>query len=348
MPQSNRMQQQANRMERQAVAAESVGIPGTALQVSRVALGTWAMGGWMWGGTDERNSVATIRAALDQGINLIDTAPVYGFGVSEETVGKAVAAKGLRSRAVIATKVGLEWRDGKVYRNATRDRIMQEIDQSLRRLRTDYIDIYQVHWPDPLVPIEETAEAMRMLHDQGKIRAIGASNFSVAQMERFRQVAPLHVLQPPYNLFERAIESDILPYCRANNIATLGYGALCRGLLSGRMRAETAFEGDDLRRIDPKFQPPRFAQYLDAVRQLDQFAQDRFLRRVIHLAVRWMLDQGISVALWGARRPDQLQATVGVAGWSLDEASRAKIDSILNDTIKDPVGPEFMAPLQRS
>ena len=348
MPQSNRMQQQANRMERQAVAAESVGIPGTALQVSRVALGTWAMGGWMWGGTDERNSVATIRAALDQGINLIDTAPVYGFGVSEETVGKAVAAKGLRSRAVIATKVGLEWRDGKVYRNATRDRIMQEIDQSLRRLRTDYIDIYQVHWPDPLVPIEETAEAMRMLHDQGKIRAIGASNFSVAQMERFRQVAPLHVLQPPYNLFERAIESDILPYCRANNIATLGYGALCRGLLSGRMRAETAFEGDDLRRIDPKFQPPRFPQYLDAVRQLDQFAQDRFLRRVIHLAVRWMLDQGISVALWGARRPDQLQATVGVAGWSLDEASRAKIDSILNDTIKDPVGPEFMAPLQRS
>jgi aryl-alcohol dehydrogenase-like predicted oxidoreductase len=244
--------------------------------------------------------------------------------------------------------VGLEWRDGKVYRNATRDRIMEEIDQSLRRLRTDYIDIYQVHWPDPLVPIEETAEAMRMLHDQGKIRAIGASNFSVAQMERFRKVAPLHVLQPPYNLFERAVESDILPYCRANNIATLGYGALCRGLLSGRMRADTTFEGDDLRRIDPKFQPPRFAQYLEAVRQLDQFAHDRFLRRVIHLAVRWMLDQGISVALWGARRPDQLQATLGVAGWSLDEASRAKIDSILNDTIKDPIGPEFMAPLQRS
>jgi aryl-alcohol dehydrogenase-like predicted oxidoreductase len=348
MPQLNRMQQQANRMERQEVAAESVDIPGTALRVSRVALGTWAMGGWMWGGTDERDSVATIRAALDQGINLIDTAPVYGFGVSEEIVGKAVAAKDLRSRAVIATKVGLEWRDGKAYRNATRGRIMQEIDQSLRRLRTDYIDIYQVHWPDPLVPIEETAEAMRVLHDQGKIRAIGASNFSVAQMERFRRVAPLHVLQPPYNLFERAIESDILPYCRANNIATLGYGALCRGLLSGRMRAETAFEGDDLRGIDPKFQPPRFAQYLEAVRQLDQFAQDRFLRRVIHLAVRWILDQGVSVALWGARRPDQLRATLGVAGWSLDEESRAKIDSILNDTIKDPIGPEFMAPLQRS
>jgi aryl-alcohol dehydrogenase-like predicted oxidoreductase len=332
----------------QVLGTESVDIPGTALRVGRVALGTWAMGGWMWGGTDERESVATIRAALEQGINLIDTAPVYGFGVSEEIVGRAVAPAGLRSRAVIATKVGLEWRDGKVYRNATRDRIMQEIEQSLRRLRTDYIDIYQVHWPDPLVAIEETADAMRTLYEQGKIRAIGVSNFSVAQMESFRRVAPLHVLQPPYNLFERAIESDILPYCRANNIATLGYGALCRGLLSGRMRTDTVFDGDDLRRLDPKFQQPRFAQYLEAVRQLDRFAQDRFQRRVIHLAVRWMLDQGISVALWGGRRPDQLTATHGVADWSLDAASRATIDGILSGTIAEPIGPEFMAPLQRS
>ena len=330
------------------VQTESVDIPGTQLRVSRVALGTWAMGGWMWGGTDKREAVATIRAALEQGINLIDTAPVYGFGVSEEIVGQAVAAAGLRAQAVIATKVGLEWRAGKVYRNATRGRIMREIDESLRRLRTDYIDIYQVHWPDPLVPIEETAEAMRTLHDQGKIRAIGVSNFSVEQMERFRKVAPLHVLQPPYNLFERAIEGEILPYCRANNIATFGYGALCRGLLSGRMRADTTFEGDDLRRLDPKFQPPRYAQYLTAVGQLDQLAQDFYQRRVIQLAVRWMLDQGISVALWGARHPDQLQAAVGVAGWSLGAATRARIDRILSEAITDPVGPEFMAPLQRA
>jgi aryl-alcohol dehydrogenase-like predicted oxidoreductase len=305
------------------------------------------MGGWMWGGTDERESIATIRAALEQGINLIDTAPAYGFGVSEEIVGKAVADAGLRSHAITATKVGLEWHDGKVYRNATRERVMQEVDESLRRLRTDYIDIYQVHWPDPLVPIEETADAMGMLYDQGKIRAIGVSNFSVAQMERFRQIAPLHVLQPPYNLFERGIEADILPYCRANNIVTLGYGALCRGLLSGRMRADTRFEGDDLRRLDPKFQPPRFAQYLAAVRQLDQLAQERFHRRVIQLAVRWMLDQGIGVALWGGRHPEQLQAALGVAGWSLDATTQAGIDRILSETITDPVGPEFMAPLQR-
>jgi len=325
---------------------EFVDIPATSLKVSRVALGTWAMGGWMWGGTDERQSVATIRAALDHGINLIDTAPVYGFGVSEEILGKALT--GVRSRAVIATKVGLEWPGGKVYRNATRDRIMAEIHASLRRLRTDYIDIYQVHWPDPLVPMEETAGAMRELYEQGKIRAIGVSNFSVEQMQAFRSVAPLHVLQSPYNVFERGIEAEILPYCLANGIATLGYGALCRGLLSGRMKPDSTFEGDDLRRVDPKFQSPRYTQYLNAVGQLDQFAQRLYGRRVIQLAVRWMLDQGIGVALWGARRPEQLNDSAGVGGWALGATSRAQIDRILDSTISDPVGPEFMAPPARA
>jgi aryl-alcohol dehydrogenase-like predicted oxidoreductase len=325
---------------------EFVEIPETGLKVSRVALGTWAMGGWMWGGTDQRESIATIHAALTQGINLIDTAPVYGFGVSEEIVGAALG--GLRTQVVIATKTGVEWRDGKILRNASRVRIMQEIDASLRRLRTDYIDIYQVHWPDPLVPMEETAEAMRLLYRQGKIRAIGVSNFSVAQMESFRQVAPLHVLQSPYNLFERAIEADILPYCDANHIVTLGYGALCRGLLSGRMQPDTKFDGDDLRRIDPKFQPPRFGEYLSAVRQLDELAQRRFQRRVIHLAVRWMLDKGIGVALWGGRHPDQVEAALGIAAWSLSGADRELIERIVNTAVIDPVGPEFMAPSQRS
>src|SRR5258707_6704010 len=289
--------QQLAETQRTEVEPDPDDIPGTQLRVSRVALGTWAMGGWMWGGTDERESVATIRAALDQGINLIDTAPVYGFGVSEEIVGQAVAAAGLRARAVIATKVGLEWRAGKVYRNATRGRIMREIDESLRRLRTDYIDIYQVHWPDPLVPIEETASAMAELYRQGKILAIGVSNFSVAQMEVFRREAPLHELQAPYNLFERGIEDELLPYCRRNRIAVFGYGALCRGLLSGRMRRDTAFSGDDLRQNDPKFQQPRFDQYLAAVQRLDLLAEYRYAKHVVHLAVRWMLDQGVTAAL---------------------------------------------------
>jgi aryl-alcohol dehydrogenase-like predicted oxidoreductase len=284
---------------------------------------------------------------MDQGINLIDTAPVYGFGLSEELVGTAVAGAGLRSQTVIATKVGLEWQGDKIYRNATPSRILREIDESLRRLRTDYIDIYLVHWPDPLVPIEETADAMRGLYEQGKIRAIGVSNFSVAQMERFRQVAPLHVLEAPYNLFERDIEADILPYCHAKHIATFGYGALCRGLLSGRMRPDTTFAGGDLRALDPKFQKPRFAQYLSAVRQLDQLAQVRFGRRVIQLAVHWVLGHGTSVALWGARHPVQLQAALNVRGWSVDAAAVESIERILRQTIADPIGPEFMAPPQR-
>src|ERR1019366_3119263 len=273
-------------MTRQAEALkmnmELADIPGTSLKVSPVAIGTWAIGGWMWGGTDEAESVSTIRAALEHGINVIDTAPAYGFGRSEEIVGRAIPEGKLRSRVLISTKVGLEWQGGKVFRNASRARILQEVEDSLRRLRTDHIDIYQVHWPDPLVTIEETAEAMHTLFKQGKIRAIGVSNFSVSQMEQFRRVAPLHVLQPPYNLFERGIEADILPFCRKNKIATFGYGALCRGLLSGRMQPDTKFEGDDLRRTDPKFLEPRFAQYLAAVGGLDQLAQQCFGKRVIH------------------------------------------------------------------
>jgi aryl-alcohol dehydrogenase-like predicted oxidoreductase len=338
------MSHQAEALE---IDTEYSAIAGTRLTVSPVAIGTWAIGGWMWGGTDEAESVSTIRAALDHGINLIDTAPVYGFGRSEEIVGKAIAEGRLRDKVVIATKVGLEWKDGNVFRDASRGRIMREIEDSLRRLRTDYIDVYQVHWPDPLVPIEETAAAMQTLFKQGKIRAIGVSNFSVEQMQRFRGVTPLHVLQSPYNLFERGIEADLLPYCRQNKIATFGYGALCRGLLSGRMRPNTVFAGDDLRRADPKFLEPRFAQYLSAVQMLDQLAQGRFGKHVIQLAVRWMLDQGITTALWGARHPDQLQPVDEVTGWRLDAPTKAEIDRILRETITDPVGPEFMAPPAR-
>src|ERR1700682_3431071 len=339
-------------MVRQAEAlkmnVERTDIPGTSLRVSPVAIGTWAIGGWMWGGTDEAESIATIQAALEHGITLIDTAPVYGFGRSEEIVGKAIAEGGLRSRVVIATKTGLEWEHGRVFRNASRARILQEIEDSLRRLRTDYIDIYQVHWPDPLVTIEETAEAMHALFKQGKIRAIGRSNFSVLQMERFRRVAPLHVLQPPYNLFERGIEADLLPYCHKNKIVMLGYGALCRGLLSGRMQTDTAFDGDDLRRTDPNFIQPPLAQYVAAVQKLDRLAQQRFGKRVVHLAIRWMLDQGITTALWGARHPGQLQPVDEVIGWSLDASAKTEIDRILRETITDPVGPDFMAPPSRS
>ena len=323
-------------------------ISGTELTASRIALGTWAVGGTMWGGSEEQESIRTIHTALERGINLIDTAPVYGFGRSEEIVGKALAQHGHREKVILATKVGIEWRNGSLARNASRERILREVEDSLRRLQTPYIDIYQVHWPDPLVPIEETAETMLRLFQQGKIRAIGVSNYSPQQMDRFRAVAPLHTDQPPYNLFERQIDRDVLPYLRENRTSALVYGPLCRGLLTGKMKADTQFTGDDLRKVDPKFQPPRFDQYLRAVELLDQFAQKNYGKRVIDLAIRWVLDQpGVSVALWGARHPEQLRTVDNLEGWKLDADALKAICRIVRDTVSDPIGPEFMAPPAR-
>jgi aryl-alcohol dehydrogenase-like predicted oxidoreductase len=312
-----------------AEALETIAIPGTNLNPTRIALGTWAIGGWMWGGTDEAESIRTIRSAVDRGINLIDTAPVYGFGRSEKIVGEALAEIG-RDKVLIATKVGLDWREGQPFRNASRVRIHKEIEDSLRRLRTDVIDIYQVHWPDPNTPIEETAQAMAELHQASKIRSIGVSNFSTEQMRAFRAVAPLHTAQPPYNLFEREAEKDVLPYCRDSAIATFAYGSLCRGLLSGHVKAGRAFTGDDLRGSDPKFQPPRLEQYLRAVERLDAFARETYGKRVLHLAVRWVLDQQpLSTALWGARHPAQLEEVTDVMGWKLDTPALVQIDRIV-------------------
>jgi aryl-alcohol dehydrogenase-like predicted oxidoreductase len=328
---------------------ETISVPGLDTAVSRVALGTWAIGGWMWGGTDEALSIRTIHAALDRGINLIDTAPVYGFGTSEEIVGKAVKEYGRREELVIATKAGLNWNAQKtaVWRDSSPDRLRREVEDSLRRLRTDAIDIYQVHWPDPEVPFAETADALARMQKEGKIRVAGVSNYTAGQMKAFQEAAALGVCQPPFNIFERAAENEILPYCRESGIGTLAYGALCRGLLSGKMSRERTFEGDDLRKIDPKFSRPRFDQYLSAASQLDSYARSHHGKSVIHLAVRFILDTGVSAALWGGRRPDDFSPLPEMFGWQLEAADFEEIDRILADTITDPVGPEFMAPPAR-
>lgn len=325
---------------------EHIAIGTSGIAASRIGLGTWAIGGWMWGGSEERESIATIEAAIDHGITLIDTAPVYGFGQSEEIVGKALA-NGRREKVLIATKAGLAWKDNKPYRDSRPERIRREVEDSLKRLRTDRIDLYQVHWPDLETPIVETAAVLAELRRAGKIRAIGVSNFSRAQMDEFRQAAPLHAVQPPYNLFEREAEAELLPYAAHAAITVLSYGALCRGLLSGRMSRATSFEGDDLRRSDPKFQPPRFAQYLAAVEELSALAREMYGKSVLALAVRWVLDKGPTIALWGARRPAQLEPVGEISGWSIDAAGMAAIDAILTRYIPDPVGPEFMAPPEK-
>lgn len=329
---------------------ESITIPGTDLTPSRVGLGTWAIGGWKWGGADDANAVRTIHAALDRGITLIDTAPAYGFGHSEEVVGRALAEYGQRDKVVLATKTALEWQEGSdgVVRNASAARIEKEVEDSLRRLRTEAIDLYQIHWPDPRVPMEETANAMQRLYRDGKIRAIGVSNFSPEQCDAFRQVAPLHSVQPPLNLFERDAERDIIPYARREGLVFLAYGALCRGLLTGKMHADSAFTGDDLRQSDPKFQSPRFTQYLAAVEALTQLARERHDKPVLALAVRWVLDSHPNaIALWGARRPDQVTPLDALDGWSLTASDLRDIDAIIDEHVTDPVGPEFMAPPAR-
>lgn len=315
--------------------------------ISRIGLGTWAIGGWMWGGTDVKEAIETIRGAVDRGVTLIDTAPVYGFGRSEEIVGEALAAGGLRGRVKIATKAGLNWRDGTPYRDSRPARLRQEIEHSLRRLRTDHVDLYQIHWPDPETPIEETARLLGDLYEEGKIRAIGVSNFSPGQMNEFRQAAPLHAVQSPYNLFEREIEDDVLPYADRTGLVVLCYGALCRGLLSGRLRADRVFEGDDLRKVDPKFQPDRLPLYLAAVEELRQLAREHYGKSVLALAIRWVLDRGPTVALWGARRPDQLDPLDEIGGWTIDEAGMAEIDAILRRQVPVAIGPDFMAPPSR-
>lgn len=318
-------------------------------RVSRVGLGTWAIGGLDWGIVPEEDAIRTCLGALDHGINLIDTAPIYGHGRAEELVGKAIQAHGRREDFYLATKAGLEWNERGCFANSTTTRLRQELEDSLRRLGTDYIDLYQVHWPDTLVPIPEVAAVLSGFQREGKVRSLGVSNFSVAQMEAFRSVAPLASDQPPYNLFERAIDHETLPWCAVNGVAVLTYSSLCRSLLGGRVHRGMTFAAEDIRTADPKFREPQFSQYMTAVERLSTLARERYGKSVLELAVRWVLDRpGVSVALWGARHPDQLDGTEGVMGWQLDGDGMAAIDRIVAESVTHPVGPEYLTPTVRT
>lgn len=323
---------------------ETTNIEGIVKPATRIALGTWAIGGSMWGGPDDDNAVKTINEALDLGINMIDTAPIYGKGHSEDIIGRTLEGK--RSKVILATKVGLNWSSGDTVRDSRPKSIEEEVNASLKRLRTDYIDLYQVHWPDPKTPIEETARALEKIVKSGKVRALGVSNYSVGQIEEFKKFAPISAIQPPYNIFERNIEQDLLPYAKKEHLTVLAYGPLCRGLLSGKMKADTHFVGDDLRLDDPKFQQPRYNHYLKAVEDLKKIAA-KHGKSLLALAIRWVLDKGPTIALWGARKPEQISGVKDAFGWKLSQEDMSEIDAILSRDIPDPVGPEFMAPPAR-
>ena len=327
---------------------EFIKIAGTSLVASRIGLGTWAIGGWMWGGTDEEQSIRTIHEALDRGVTLFDTAPVYGFGRAEEILGKALSQDGRRERAVIATKAGLECHSTP-FRNAGRGRIVKEVEESSRRLQTDVIDLYQVHWPDPKHSHSRDGGGYGGPSSRREDpRHRGAAISARAKWTSFAP-SPRSTLSSRHTIcFERAIENNVLPYAVDRGIVTLAYGVLCRGLLSGRMTNKTRFSGDDLRNQDPKFSARRRQQYLKAVEKLARFARDRYDKEVIHLAARWVLDRAkTNIALWGARRPDQSAPISGVMGWKIDQAGRRDSRHFLEELITSPLGPEFMAPSAR-
>lgn len=313
-------------------------------EVSRIGLGAWAIGGKQWGGTDEKDSVDTILKAFDKGINLVDTAPAYGDGLSERMVGKALKTFGRREKVIISTKCGLTTEKGEVFRDASKEAILKGFEESLRNLGTDYIDIYFVHWPDFLVPFTETAEVMLKLFEKGKIKAIGVSNFSVKDMDEFQKRSPIHILQSPFNIFENEIEKEEMPYCLKNNIAIFGYGALCRGLLTGKMKKNKTFEGDDIRTLDPKFKEPVYSEYLACVEKLSSLASKKYNKTILALAIRYVLDKKVSVALWGARQPRQLDEIESAFEWKLKEEDLKEIDEVVKESVIHPFGPQFMAP----
>ncbi|MCL4554471.1 MAG: aldo/keto reductase [Actinobacteria bacterium] len=301
------------------------------MTVSAVGFGAWAAGGVWWGEVEDREAMAAMQRAFDLGVTLFDTAPAYGFGHSEELLGRALGPH--RSELIIATKFGLDWsagrRIGELRRDASRQRILQEIDDSLRRLKTDYIDLYQQHWPDPSTPLEETMTTLLELQQAGKVRHIGVSNFDVPLLEEALRYAPIASLQPPYSLLRRDVEAEILPFCQQNGIGVLVYGPLQHGLLTGKFTPEHVFAEDDFRAMRPEFQGEQYLRNLRIVDMLEPIAAAHGVT-VAQLAIAWtLMHPAVSCALVGAKRPSQVEENVGGAGWRLTEDEMQRIEEIL-------------------
>jgi aryl-alcohol dehydrogenase-like predicted oxidoreductase len=317
-------------------AMEKIRLGRSNLQVSRIAFGTWQLGG-DWGATDEAAAVAAIRDAADQGINFFDTAQGYGFGASEQLLARALTGRP-REGVVIATKGGLRpTRNGGVVRDASSAWIRRGVDQSLAALGTDYIDLYQVHWPDPNTPFEQTAQVLDELKAEGKIRHAGVSNFDTEQMAEFSRTLSVETLQPPYHLFRRDIEGAILPYTRAHDIGVLVYGPLGHGLLSGAMTADTRFATDDWRSKSSAFKGEEYRRNLRVVATLKRFAEFELGTTVSRLAVAWTLaNPAVHVAIVGTRDPQHVDDAVAAADLVLDAGTMHAIDEIVSSEV--PVG----------
>jgi aryl-alcohol dehydrogenase-like predicted oxidoreductase len=297
----------------------------SSVEVTPVALGAWAIGGWMWGGAERKDSLKAIQASLERGITTIDTAPIYGFGLSETIVGEAI--RGKRDRCEILTKCGMRWEgtsgeyyfttednEGRirdVYKYSGKESLVRECEESLKRLGTDYIDLYQIHWPDQTTPIEEAMEAFALLMEQGKIRAGGVSNYSLEQMQRAGEVISLTSNQVPYSMVNRGIEKEIVPWCQEHQCAILAYSPLQRGLLTGKITPETPFSPGDSRPGTPFFRINNLIRINHFLEEIKPLAEEKGAT-LGQLVIGWTLQQpGISVALVGARNESQVHENAG-------------------------------------
>ncbi|NOY77053.1 MAG: aldo/keto reductase [Calditrichaeota bacterium] len=302
--------------------------------LTEIGLGTWAIGGpwdWGWGKQDDEESIAAIRKALELGVNWIDTAAIYGLGHAEEVVARAI--EGRRSEVFLATKCGLVWDDrGRVKNNLQPDSIRKEAEDSLRRLKTDVIDLYQIHWPDPNASLARAWETMVKLKKEGKVRYIGVSNFDVPQLKKCLKIAPVQSLQPPYHLLRREIEAEILPFCEENGIGVVVYSPMASGLLTGAFDPGR-LAPDDWRHKVPDFREPKLSKILAFVDKLRPIAE-RHGKTVGNLAVAWTLrNPAVTSAIVGARTVQQVEENVRAAGWRLTEEEIEEIESLLEETL---------------
>jgi aryl-alcohol dehydrogenase-like predicted oxidoreductase len=304
------------------------------MHISRIGLGAWAIGGdgyeWGWGPQDDEDSIRTIHAALDQGINWIDTAPAYGLGRSERVVGQAI--KGMSQKPWVFTKCGYVWGEDRIMRSTLKaDSVRQEVEDSLRRLQVETIDLLQIHWPNPEREIEEGWHTLAELQKAGKIRYIGVSNFNVAQMERCAAIAPITSLQPPYSIVVPDVETEILPYCARKNIGTIIYSPLQSGLLTGKMTRERIqnLPDSDFRKTDEHFVEPLLSRNLRVVEVLRQIAE-RHQVTIAEIAIAWTLrNPDVTAAIVGARRPDQIGGVIGAVNIELGDDDLEAIRAVM-------------------
>ena len=305
------------------------------IEVTTLALGTWAFGGdkW-WGEQNDLSSQKTLQRAIELGINLIDTAPIYGNGHSETVVGRMLKEENLRDKVVLATKVGLRWKRPESEDSfvcSKRASILEELDNSLKRLKTDVIDLYQVHYPDADTPIAETAQTLYEIYQKGKIKAIGVSNYDVKQMREFMKHSPLHSLQPKYNMFRRQIESEILPFCRKNNIAVIVYSPLNSAVLTGKFFFGTKIPHDRVRDVNYDLKKRNFEINKEIVLKLRELAS-KYKRGLAPFALNWVAAQaGITSSIVGARRPAQIAENALATGWRISRKDLDAIEAILKE-----------------